>query len=114
MNCLSFEYGCALYMNPPYGKRIGEFIQRAIHITGIYDAILVMLLPARVDTRWFNLIWDRELKRPKPHFEVEFIAGRLVFEIDGKPILNPKTGKPSPALFPSMIVEYKPVDFDTP
>lgn len=100
--------GDAVFLNPPYGKRIKNFIQRSIEIADKYSVTLVMLLPARTDTKWFNLIWDRALKRPKPFFEVEFIEGRLVFELDGKPIVNPKTGKKSGALFPSMVIVYKP------
>jgi phage N-6-adenine-methyltransferase len=98
--------GSAAYLNPPYGKKIGDFIKRAIVIADAFNLILVMLLPARVDTRWFNLVWDRKKNKPKKNFKVNFLQGRLTFELDGKPILNPKTCKPSCALFPSMLVEY--------
>jgi hypothetical protein len=94
-------------MNPPYGRKIGLFIERAIELANQYKCLLVMLLPARVDTRWFERLWDRNLSQPKPGFKINFVKGRLIFELEGKPILNNKTGKPSGALFPSMIVEYK-------
>lgn len=54
-----------------------------------------MLLPARTDTKWFH---DYILGKT----EVRFIRGRLIFEIDGKPILD-KKGRPQAAPFPSMI-----------
>lgn len=53
------------------------------------NTLVVMLLPARTDTRWFqDYILDRA--------EVRFLAGRLRFETDGVP------GGPAP--FPSMVV----------
>jgi phage N-6-adenine-methyltransferase len=104
---LNLQCGNAVYMNPPYGRnKTGRFIERAIEIANKYGFTLVMLLPARTDTRWFNLIWDRELKQPKSFFSVDFIQGRKCFELNGKPILD-KKGKKSGALFPSMLVTYK-------
>ena len=101
--------GSSVYMNPPYGKGIGRFIERAISLTNKYNFTLVMLLPARTDTKWFNLIYDREKNIAKPGFIIKFLQGRLTFEIDGKPCVNPTTGKKSCALFPSMIVEYRTI-----
>jgi phage N-6-adenine-methyltransferase len=99
--------GNAVYMNPPYGRKIIKFIKRAIDIADKYSLTLVMLLPSRTDTQWFNLVWDRQLKRQKPFFTIDFIEGRKCFELNGKPILD-KKGKKSGALFPSVLVIYKP------
>lgn len=94
------------FMNPPYGKNIGKFIKRAINLADYFKLQLVMLLPARTDTKWFNLIWDRDYNQPLPHFNVNFLKGRLAFELNGQPIINEKTGKKQGALFPSMVVVY--------
>jgi site-specific DNA-methyltransferase (adenine-specific) len=49
------------FLNPPYGKTIGKFIKRSIEFTEHFHMGLVMLLPARVDTRWFH---DNILSKP--------------------------------------------------
>lgn len=63
-------------------------------------ATVVALLPARTDTERFH-------KYILGKAEVRFLKGRLVFEIDKKPVLG-KNGKPSPAPFPSMVVIWRP------
>lgn len=98
--------GSAVFINPPYGRKIKKFIERAIQIANHFKLVLVMLLPSRTDTKWFSLIWDRQNNCPSPGFQVDFKEGRLIFEIDGKPVINKKTGKQSGALFPSMLVVY--------
>lgn len=46
-----------VYLNPPYGRNIWKWVQKAYeeyHSGAVHQAIL--LLPARTDTKWFNLI----------------------------------------------------------
>jgi phage N-6-adenine-methyltransferase len=105
----NLQPGNAAYMNPPYGRKIGKFIKRAIEIADKYSLTLVMLLPSRTDTKWFSLVWDRQLKQQKQFFTIDFIEGRKCFELNGKPILD-KKGKKSAALFPSVLVTYKPFE----
>jgi site-specific DNA-methyltransferase (adenine-specific) len=38
----------AVFMNPPYGRAIGEWVKKASEA----QALVVCLLPARTDTRW--------------------------------------------------------------
>src|ERR1035437_2704968 len=61
--------GSRCWMNPPYGREIGKWVAKAA--TG-GAAIVVALLPARTDTRWFH-----EYIHGKA--EVRFIKGRLKF-----------------------------------
>lgn len=76
------------WMNPPYGRTIGNWVMKAA--TG-GASIVVCLLPARTDTRWFHdYIYN------KPNVEIRFIKGRLKFG-DSK----------NSAPFPSMIVIFK-------
>ena len=80
--------GYRVYCNPPYGREIGKWVEKAYN-ENKNGTFIVLLLPARTDTKWFhNFIY-------KQH-EVEFIKGRLKFN-DGK----------NSAPFPSMIVIMK-------
>lgn len=78
------------YMNPPYGRQIGIWVQKAYE-TSLKGSTVVCLLPARTDTKWFH---DYCLKG-----EIRFLRGRLKFN-DGK----------NPAPFPSMIVIFRSKD----
>lgn len=44
-----------VYVNPPYGRTIRKWISKAIHEydRGVVSEV-VILVPARTDTRWFN------------------------------------------------------------
>ena len=74
------------WCNPPYGRKIGKWVEKAYKESQINDSTVVLLLPARTDTRWFHdYIYNKH--------DVVFIKGRLKFN-DGD----------NPAPFPSMIV----------
>jgi len=68
---LAKEWFGTVYMNPPYGRGIDEWVQK---LDAAYQAgrvtQAVALLPARVDTRWFRILRD---------YAVCFINGRLRF-----------------------------------
>lgn len=73
------------WMNPPYGREIGKWIAQAA--TG-GAKIVVALLPARTDTRWFHdYIYGKA--------EIRFVRGRLHFSEGGR------------APFPSMVVIFR-------
>ena len=82
-NGLLQKWGGCCWCNPPYGREIGKWVKKAYE----EDCKVVMLLPARTDTKWFH---DYCLKG-----EVEFLRGRLKF---GK--------AQNSAPFPSMIVIF--------
>lgn len=76
-----------VWCNPPYGRKIGEWVEKASKSEGL----VVMLIPARTDTKWFHrFIYKKE------NVEIRFIKGRLKFG-DSK----------NSAPFPSMIVIFK-------
>ena len=78
-----------VFMNPPYGREIGKWVKKGFEEWDKENTTVVMLLPARTDTRWFHdYIYNKA--------EVRFIKGRLKFN-----------DCPNPAPFPSMIVVYK-------
>ena len=81
--------GGTVLCKPPNGKANAEWVRKCSAEASRKDTLVVMLLPARTDTRWFQqFILNRA--------EVRFLKGRLRFETNGIP------GGPAP--FPSMIV----------
>lgn len=80
-----------VYVNPPYGRGIGEWVQKGFDQSLMhYCELVVMLLPARTDTKWFHEIILPNAK------EIRFIKGRLKFG-----------GSKNSAPFPSMLVIFK-------
>jgi phage N-6-adenine-methyltransferase len=98
-DALTRPWGFPTWCNPPYGRGVGEWVRKGR--TAGKNVPVVMLLAARTDTKWFH-----ESIMMHAH-EICFIKGRVVFNIDGKPMLD-KKGKPMPAPFPSMVVVWKP------
>lgn len=82
---LSQEWTGVCWCNPPYGRQIGKWVKKAAES----NATVVMLLPARTDTKWFH---DYIL----PNAEIRFIKGRLKFG-----------GRKNNATFPSMICVFR-------
>lgn len=63
-----------VWCNPPYGRQIGKWVQKASYENYVNNNTIVMLLPARTDTRWFHTyIYER------PNVETRFVRGRLKF-----------------------------------
>lgn len=79
--------GEVVFMNPPYGRVLGQWVKKAFE-ESVKGATVVCLLPARTDTRWFHdYIYHRA--------EIRFVKGRLKFG-DSK----------NSAPFPSMVVIF--------
>ena len=47
---LKQEWKGVCWCNPPYGREIGKWVEKAVNSF----ATVVMLLPARTDTKWFH------------------------------------------------------------
>ncbi|MBD5543775.1 MAG: adenine methyltransferase [Lachnospiraceae bacterium] len=78
------------WMNPPYGRGIGKWIKKAHDEVKRGVPLVVCLLPARTDTKWFHeYIYNKE------NVEVRFLKGRLKFG-----------GSKNSAPFPSMVVIF--------
>jgi len=67
---LSQSWSGKVFMNPPYGRTIGKWVKKA-WTESLTDTLVVCLLPARVDTRWWH-------EYAKQGF-VYFLQGRLKF-----------------------------------
>jgi phage N-6-adenine-methyltransferase len=84
------------WLNPPY-SRCREFVAKAA-AEAKRGALVVALVPARTDTRWFHdYVWDGVRHQARPGVEVRFLRGRLKFG-DAK----------NSAPFPSMLVVFRP------
>lgn len=87
---LSQEWRGTLWCNPPYGRQIGKWVEKAASSAASGLATVVMLIPARTDTAWFHdYVYGKA--------EIRFLRGRLKFG-DSK----------NSAPFPSMIVIFRP------
>lgn len=77
-----------VWCNPPYGREIGKWVEKAYN-ESLKGATVIMLLPARTDTKWFHdFIYGKA--------EIRFVRGRLKFG-DSK----------NSAPFPSMVVIFR-------
>lgn len=89
-NGLSRDWGGErVFCNPPYGREIGKWVQKSFEESKKKNTLVVMLIPARTDTKYFHdYIYGKA--------EIRFIRGRLKFG-------NAKTAAP----FPSMVVIFR-------
>ena len=92
---LEIEWAKRTFCNPPYSglkstrAKLG-WIEKA-HIEAQKGKLVVLLIPARVDTTWFHDIIE------KNNYEVRFIRGRIKF-------LDQDGHEQHPAPFPTMLV----------
>lgn len=89
-DALSQPWDGVVWCNPPYGRNIGKWVRKAHEENRRNNNYIVMLLPARTDTKWFH---DYILSKA----EIRFIRGRLKFG-----------GAKNSAPFPSMVVVFRP------
>lgn len=93
-NGLEMPWNGVCWCNPPYGREIRKWVERA-YTSSVGGATVVMLLPARTDTKWFHeYIYGKA--------EIRFIKGRLKFG-DSK----------NSAPFPSMVAVFRPNTVNT-
>lgn len=78
-----------VWMNPPYGRKIGEWVRKAQE-SAREGATVVCLVPARTDTRWWH---DHVMVG-----EIRFVRGRLKFG-----------GAKFNAPFPCAVVIFRPL-----
>jgi phage N-6-adenine-methyltransferase len=78
-----------VWLNPPYGKDIGKWIEKAYHESQLVGSTVVCLVPARTDSWWWH---DYALKG-----EIRYLRRRVKF-----------VGAKYNAPFPSAIVIFGP------
>ena len=94
--------GETVFCNPPYGRSIGTWVKKCYEESKKENTIVVMLIPARTDTRWFHeYIYNTDA-------EIRFIKGRLKFVNRLLPSWNEEGDyKLQSAPFPSMVVIFR-------
>lgn len=82
--------GKSIWCNPPYGRQIGKWVDKAIYevLRGNADSV-TMLLPARTDTDWFH----RVIRQNGLDLRIVFVHRRLRF-----------SGSSTNAPFPSIVI----------
>lgn len=87
-----------VWLNPPHGRAIGQFTERACHAANADGVTVWLLVPARTDTAWWN---DMIVCAS----QVWFVRGRITFleAANGKPKKDAK-GVGMAAGFPSAVV----------
>ena len=79
------DYGTRAWLNPPYGRDTGKFLDAAVRAIDAGIEVVIALVAARVDTRWFH----RALETAD---EVHFPLGRI-------PFIDANKGAPFPSAF---------------
>lgn len=69
---LSIEWGLCNFVNPPYGRKISKWVDKALEEYQ-KGKIVVLLIASRTDTKWFH-------KLLRFASEIRFIQGRLKFD----------------------------------
>ena len=85
---LKQEWKGTCFANPPYGRGLNQWVEKAYNTAMSGEATTVMLLPVRSDTAWFH---DFCLKSN----DIRYIRGRLKF-----------SDSQSSAPFSSMVVTF--------
>jgi phage N-6-adenine-methyltransferase len=85
--------GERVFANPPYGRELHRWLEKAVIEAQEHGALVVMVLPARTGNAWFH-------RHVLPHAEIRFIRGRLNFTVGG--------GGRKNAPFDSMVVIFRP------
>lgn len=90
--------GCRVFVNPPYGRHINDWVRKGYEESRKPGTVVVMLIPARTDTTYFHeYIFHGKAD------EVRFLRGRLKFtDEDG----NAKDAAP----FPSAVIVWRSPD----
>ena len=91
---LSQPWDGVVWCNPPYGRKIGRWVFAGLCASMLRNSTVVMLLPARTDTRWFHdFVYNRA--------EIRFVKGRIKFG-----------GSKNNAPFPSMVVIFRGINLE--
>lgn len=81
--------GQSVFCNPPYGREVAKWVEKAYSESLKPDTVVVLLIFARTDTKWFHrYIYGKA--------EIRFLEGRIKFG-----------GAKNNAPAPSMVVIYK-------
>jgi site-specific DNA-methyltransferase (adenine-specific) len=81
--------GHTIFCNPPYGRKIADWVEKCYQESRKENTKVVLLIPARTDTAYFHAFIYQKAK------EIRFVKGRLKF-----------SNSVNCAPFPSMVVVF--------
>lgn len=91
-----YDGNCIAFMNPPYGREISKWLEKAWLQMTLYNIMTVALVPARLDSKWFwNYCFPQQDK-----------GGIFAFKQRIRFINDDHDEVPAP--FPSVVVVFKP------
>lgn len=96
-NALSQDWsGNRVFLNPPYGRNLKDWVKKAYEEGQKNDTTVVMLIPARTDTKYWHdyVMWADEIR---------FVRGRIKFG-----------DETNSAPFPSAVVVFRQSAYPTP
>jgi site-specific DNA-methyltransferase (adenine-specific) len=82
----------SVFCNPPYGRGLDKWVEKAAFESRRHRIRVVMLVPARTDTKWYHEIVLQQA------WIVTFVKGRIQFHLPGK--------TKNSATFPSMVIVF--------
>jgi site-specific DNA-methyltransferase (adenine-specific) len=89
-----------VWINLPYGRMTEKWVERGRDHARLGKGTVVMLLPGRIDVKWFHkYVWDSVKGAPYDGVDFEPLEGRIRFlTADGRQSNSPA--------FPSMVVTF--------
>tara|TARA_R110002096_G_scaffold351838_1_gene544882 strand:- start:150 stop:629 length:480 start_codon:yes stop_codon:yes gene_type:complete len=88
--------GNTVFLNPPYGRALKEWVRKAYEEGQKSATTVVMLIPARTDTKYWH---DYVMKAD----EIRFVRGRIKFG-----------DETNSAPFPSAVIVFRQTSFNGP
>ncbi len=67
------DRGDAIWLNPPYGRGLDQWIRKCIAESQAGNCTVVALLPDSLDTKWFRSVFNTA-------WEIRIVEGRIQFE----------------------------------
>lgn len=56
----TFDEPRLVFVNPPYGRALGAWTRKAFFEAAHFGTEIVLLVPARTDTKWFQPLWQAD------------------------------------------------------
>lgn len=105
---LKMSWRGRVFLNPPYGREIGKWIEKAVHEVACGNAELVCaLLPARTDTRWWQTFVLIEAGYMGDLGQWESITNEYLLLLRFLPRRLKFVGAKNSAPFPSAVVVWR-------
>lgn len=118
IDALTFDWAAAsmggpVFVNPPYGRGIERWIERA-YLTGHYVPVVLLMFSNTSTKPWHQYVMQASEVR-FVESRIYFIAGEDIYkDVRGEQVLSLRKGETGPATKDSAIVVFRPGDFGNP